>query len=401
MAARTLVPRQGPLLLAAALAVSMAYGVTLPVLPFMVERLIGGDARAVGWHTGFLTGVYTLGLLFFSPLWGAVSDRAGSRRTVAVGLAGAALSLLLLDRIRSLIWLYLARAAGGALSAAVLPAVLAYTAEQSRPSERPRRFARVASASTLGFLLGPVLGSWLAPMVLAPVAGMRVGGLIMLDSPFFPVALTCLLVATVLALLSPHGDRPGRTVAAAIQLAPRQRQVHCGLLLTFVTVFAITVAEVGITLLGKQMLSLNPSGIARFFLVCGALMILVQMFVFPVCMQRIALPALIAGSLLLAAAGLLLIPYSRSAMHMLAAFALVASGTAILVPALATLVSQSAGPAQGKAMGQQAAAANLAQALAAALTGSLFLLGSPAPFAAGAATAMAGFVMAKRLRLPA
>lgn len=376
----------------------MAYGVTLPVLPFMVERLTGYISRDVGWHTGLLTGIYTLGLLVFSPLWGAVSDRVGSRPTVTVGLVGAALSLLLLDLAPSLFWLYLARGLAGALSAAVLPAVLAYVAERSQPSERPRRFATVSSASTLGFLLGPVIGSWLSPMVLAPVARMRIGGLIMLDSPFFPVALACVLVATALALppaFDARRDDGSKTVAAPI--APNLRQVHSALVLTFVAVFTITVAEVGITLLGKQILFLDPSGIARFFLVCSGLMILVQMCVFPVCMRRVALPALIGSALLLAATGLLLIPYSRSATQMVLAFSLVSGGTAILIPALATSISESAGPLQGKAMGQQASAANLAQALAAALTGALFLVGSPAPFATGAATAAGGFILAKRL----
>lgn len=400
-ASATAVPRQFVVLLAAAVSVSMAYGVTLPVLPFMVERLTGWDARAVGWHTGLLTGIYTLGLLIFSPLWGAVSDRAGSRPTVTVGLVGAALSLLLLDRVASLFWLYVVRGLSGALAAAVLPAVLAYTATRSPRLERPRRFAAVSSASTLGFLLGPVIGSWLSPMVLAPVARMRVGGLIMLDSPFFPIALVCVIVATALALVPAiDADHPDGATAVATRLAPRLRQVHCGLFLTFVTVFAITVAEVGITLLGKQILFLNPGGIARFFLVCSGLMIMVQMCVFPMCMRRVALPALIAASLLLAAAGLLLIPYARSAMHMLLAFSLVSAGTAVLIPALATLISESAGLLQGRAMGQQAAAGNLAQALAAALTGALFLVGATAPFAAGATAAAAGFVMAKRLNRP-
>lgn len=376
----------------------MAYGVTLPVLPFMVERLTGRPPPDVGWHTGILTGIYTLGLLVFSPLWGAISDRIGCRPTVTVGLVGAALSLLLLERVPSLFWLYVVRGLAGALSAAVLPAVLAYAAKRSQPSERARRFATVSSASTLGFLLGPVVGSWLSPMVLAPVAEMRVGGSIMLDSPFFPVALACVIVAAALALLPAFdANRDDGTSPVAAPMAARLRQVHSALVPTFVAVFAITVAEVGITLLGKQVLLLGPSGIARFFLVCGGLMILVQMCVLPVCMRRIALPALIGSALLLAAMGLLLIPYSRSATQMLLAFSLVSGATAILIPALATSISESAGPLQGKAMGQQAAAANLAQALAAALTGTLFLAGLPAPFATGAATAAGGFILVKRL----
>lgn len=55
--------------------------------------------------------------------------------------------------------LYVARAASGVLSAAVLPCVLAYVAESSAPSERPRAFAFISSAMTLGFLVGPVAGS--------------------------------------------------------------------------------------------------------------------------------------------------------------------------------------------------------------------------------------------------
>lgn len=396
--AATVVSRRIGVLLAATLSVSMAYGVTLPVLPFMVERLTGWDARAVGWHTGFLTGIYTLGLLVFSAFWGVISDRLGSRPTVVIGLVGAALSLLLLDRVSSLFGLYVARGLSGALSAAVLPAVLAYTAERSRPAERPRRFAAVSSASTLGFLLGPVLGSWLSPMVLAPVAGMRFGGFIMLDSPFFSVALACVLVAAALSVLpASDGSYPDNIITMAAKSVPHVRQMHCGLLLTFVAVFAITVAEVGITLLGRQMFTLSPDGIARFFLLCSGLMIVMQLGVFPACMQRFTLPSLIALALLLAAVGLLLIPYSRSTMYMMLAFSLVSAGTAILIPALATLISEAAGPLQGKAMGQQTTAANLAQALAAALTGALFLVESPAPFAVAAAAAGGGALIAKRL----
>lgn len=388
-----------PILLAAALSVSMAYGVTLPILPFIIERTLDADAAAVAWHTGALTGLYTFTLFVLSSFWGAFSDRIGKRPVITIGLIGSSAGLLLLDSATTLPALYLARGVSGALSAAVLPAVLALVAEASQASERPRKFAIISSATTLGFLLGPILGSWLSPMVLAPLAGMRIAGFLMLDSPFFAVALTSLLITIPLIFLRAH-KKPYRANATIVRdslNAADQSGIILGLLLTGITVFGITIAEVGITLLGKEVLSLQPEGIVKFFLLCSVVMILVQIGVFPLCMQRFALPSLIAASLLVVSAGLVLIAFARSSESVMLAFALVSIGTAILIPALATLISEAAGPTQGKAMGRQASAANLGQALAASLTGALFLVTPGAPFLAGAAVAAFGLLLAYQL----
>lgn len=381
-------------LLMAALSVSMAYGVTLPVLPFVVERLVGTDQAAISRHTGTLTGVYTVALFVFSPIWGALSDRIGRRTIIAAGLAGSCISLLLLDFAGTLGMLYAARAASGVLSAAVLPCVLAYVAETSAPSQRPRAFASISSATTLGFLVGPVAGSWLSSMVLAPIEGMRIAGWLMADSPFFAVAMVNLLSAAALAALPAMrtGASPNPAAAGDVKGAVDRPRIYRGLVLTCMTVFCITVAEVGITLLGKQVLSLRPEGIARFFLLCSGVMIVVQICIFPICMRKLALPILILASFALSALGLALIGYAIASGSIMLAFALVSAGTALAIPALATLISGAAGPLQGKVMGQQASSANLGQALAASLTGMLFLAMPAAPFLAGAAVAAIGML---------
>ncbi len=391
-----------PILFAAALCVSAAYGVTLPVLPFLVERIMGADAAAVARHTGSLTGSYTFALFILSPFWGVLSDRFDRRSIIAFGLTGSALSLLLLDSATTMTTLYLARIASGILSAAVLPAVLAYVAVAFHESERPQKFAAIASASTLGFLLGPAIGSWLSPMVLAPLSGMRIASFLMFDSPFFAVALMNLFPALTIALLpglrnASQKDPTAKSETMKMQTAD-QTVIYCGLLLTCISTFTITVAEVGITLLGKQVLSLDPNGISRFFLICSIAMIVVQIGVFPACVRRIGAPRLVAAGMLLGVAGLALIPYAKTAAGTMMAFASVSIGTAILIPVLATLISKAAGTLQGKAMGQQASAANLGQALAASLTGFLFLMAPTAPFAVGAIAAMLGFLIAGKAK---
>lgn len=79
--------------------------------------------------------------------------------------------------------------------------------------------------------------------------------------------------------------------------------------------------------------------------------------------------------------------------------AFVALGTSIgvAIPVLATLISAAAGPAQGKEMGWQAAAANLGQAIAATATGALFAAWRPGPSALAAALRGAGAATAKLL----
>jgi MFS family permease len=371
------------ILLAAALSVSTAYGVTLPVLPFIVERAVGANAAVIARRTGTLTGIYTFALLIFSPLWGAVSDRIDRRSIIAIGLIGSGISLLLLDFATTLSTLYVARGSSGALSA----------------PDRPRKFAVIASATTFGFLLGPAIGSWLSPMVLAPLSVMRIAGFLMSDSPFFALALANLLSAAALLFLPALAECQSASLAVAGD-KPKpvdQPRIYFGLLLTCIAVFGITVAEVGITLLGKQVLSLRPEGIARFFPVCGVVMIAVQIAVFPICMRKFALPSLIAFSMTVVAAGLGLIPYARAVVSILLAFAFVSAGTALLIPALATLISNAAGPLQGKAMGQQVSSANLGQALAASLTGLLFIATPAAPFVVSAILAGAGTLIAGRM----
>ena len=70
--------------------VSMGYGIVLPLLPYLIERLLGtvSDAAQVSRSTGLLTSLYTLSLFLFAPAWGRMSDRYGRRPILLIGLFG-------------------------------------------------------------------------------------------------------------------------------------------------------------------------------------------------------------------------------------------------------------------------------------------------------------------------
>src|SRR5262245_48688453 len=63
----------------------VGFGMIIPVLPFYAERLGVTPSWVI-----FITGLYSLGQLIGSPLWGAASDRLGRRPILLATLAANA-----------------------------------------------------------------------------------------------------------------------------------------------------------------------------------------------------------------------------------------------------------------------------------------------------------------------
>jgi MFS family permease len=370
-------------LLAAGMAVSMAYGVTLPLLPGLVERTGAGSAADVDSHTGWITGVYTFGLFVFAPAWGALADRVDRRWVIAAGLVGSSAALWALTFPFGMRGLYAVRAVAGLTSAAVLPAVFAYVVTASAPSRLQRRFAWIASATALGFLLGPALGDVLVGPVRASVGG----GAALSSLPLDVVA-----IAGLLAAVGVLGLPPNRAIAPSpgSALSGDERRIVRSLLLTAIVVLAITVAEVGVTLAARRAPATGVLPVSAYFALCSGVMIAVQFWALPRLERRLGEPRLVVGALAVLSAGLGLLALSNGGFVTAAAFVLAAAGIGVLIPSLAVRISSAAGARQGWAMGRQAAAANLGQAVGAAATGSLFALAPPLPFLiAGGLTALA------------
>ena len=140
--------------------VSLGYGVVLPLLPYLIERLVGATVvpAQVSRHTGLLTGVYTLALFLFAPVWGWASDRLGRRNVLLVGLFGFATSMAVFAFVESLTAVYAERFLSGLFAAAVTPVVAAAVGDFAAADQtRARRLAFVSMAGIAGFLLGPML----------------------------------------------------------------------------------------------------------------------------------------------------------------------------------------------------------------------------------------------------
>ena len=148
-------------LMLAVFTVSIGYGVVLPLLPYLIERLLGAgvESAQISRHTGLLTAVYTLALFLFAPMWGRLSDRRGPRGVLLVGLLGFGVTMLVFSFVESLPAVYAERFLSGMFAAAVTPgAAAAITDFATTEQRRTRRLAFVSIAGGAGFLLGPMLG---------------------------------------------------------------------------------------------------------------------------------------------------------------------------------------------------------------------------------------------------
>lgn len=389
-------------LLSAVFTASAGFGVLLPVLPQLVERLLGAGAEAaqVSRHAGLLTAAYSFALFIFAPAWGWLSDRRGRRGVLLTGLLGLAASMLGFLLADSLAALYAERFVSGMFASALTPVAAAAISElPGTDHERARRLAFVSMAGIAGFLLGPMLGGIIA-RVLADFVAERAGAAAM------PLAAAALLVAIAVAFAVPGGPG-GRRSVSGISTARRDksrrlvpaRPMPALLVLAFIVAAGIGVFDIGLALRGRQELALTPLQVALMFAACGLVMLLMQSIVFSRWVRPQATRWLIAPALTVLAAGLFLLPRASDLPLTLAVIGGVAASAGILQPILTYWISAKAGSAQGWELGKQAAAVSLGVTLGSAAGGLLFdVPGIPgASFALTAGLAVLGALLSLRL----
>jgi MFS family permease len=384
-------------LMLAVFTVSIGFGVALPLLPYLIERLLGAGVGAaqVSRHTGLLTAVYTLSLFLFAPMWGRLSDRRGPRGVLLIGLLGFGTTMLIFSFVESLTVVYAERFLSGMFAAAVTPVAAAviggFTTTEQR---RARRLAFLSMAGITGFLLGPMLGVSVTRFAADLFTFAIPAGSVAI--PLAATALLAFLVAPAVAFAVPSGEgheRSQKTTGASIDktawLVPKL------LILTFIVSAGIGVFEVGLALRGKQELGLTSHHIALMFTECSLVMLLMQAIVFSPWFKPDKTRWLIAPALAVLAAGLFLVPRASGFTLMLVVIGAVATSAGILSPILTYWISNKAGSAQGWELGKQTAAASLGATMGSVAGGLLFNVTAlpGASFVLTAALVVLGFLL--------
>lgn len=130
----------------------LGFGIVIPILPILVERL-GGDVFLVG----VIIAIFSLLQFIFSPIIGRLSDKYGRRPLLIATAFINSLSYLLIFFYQSLLLLFIARIIAG-IGSANISVAQAYIADTSKSHERTKKMALIGAAFGLGFTFGPLIG---------------------------------------------------------------------------------------------------------------------------------------------------------------------------------------------------------------------------------------------------
>ena len=377
---------------------STGFGLTLPALPFFVERLALGPAATpdqVALHIGALTSAYALSQVLLGPLFGMGSDRWGRKPFLVLGLLGFAASQALFGLATSLPVLYAMRVLAGASSSALLTAGSAAIIDLVPEGEQLRAMARRGMAVGLGVVVGPAFSGLLSR---GDMHGHRMLGSMMLDGFTVPfLAAGAVAMAGVPLVAFGFRSRLHRPVITAVAEGSHARIADI-LVLTMVAQAALSAFEATFPLYGQASLSLDLNRIGWGFVVCGGVMAMSQGPLIGLLEGRLSPSRQVALAFSFLAAGLSWLAFSRSLLGALGSIGVLAAGMAILTPNLAAAVAARRPSEPGASLGLQNTALGVGQVVGPLIGTALFTLAPPLPFlaTAGVAASVSALLWAAR-----
>ncbi|MDB5131121.1 MAG: tetA 2 [Mucilaginibacter sp.] len=135
----------------------MGFGIIIPVLPQLIQRLIHGSISEAAIYAGWMAFAYAGMQFLFSPVIGNLSDKFGRRPVLLSSLLGFGIDYLFLAFAPTIGWLFIGRVIAG-ITGASFTTASAYIADISTPEKRAANFGLVGVAFGIGFIIGPVIG---------------------------------------------------------------------------------------------------------------------------------------------------------------------------------------------------------------------------------------------------
>lgn len=357
-------------------------GIIIPVLPSYLEKF-----GAAGEVLGFLIAVFAFAQFLFSPIAGDLSDRHGRKLFIIGGLIVYGISQILFG-IATEIWiLFIARFLSGVGAAFIMPPVMAYVADITTIEERGKGMGMIGAAISLGFMIGPGLGGFLAKVDL--------------HFPFFAAGFVALGAAVLSFIVLPNikpqiQEAVKQSRDNIIQQLVRSVKTPYFILLIVVFTFNFGIANFQATLsmFLTHKFNYTPTDIAIVITVGGFLGVILQMFIINNLFKRFGEMKVILVNLIVAALSMLLMIYVGGFFIILAVATLFQVAAVFIRPAANTLISKFAGADQGFAAGMNNAYMSLGNMIGPALAGVLLEWKMPSPFILGCIILLGCFALA-------
>jgi MFS family permease len=367
----------------------LGFAIVLPLLPYYALKLAASPEMI-----GAITASYSVAQLMAAPLWGAVSDRYGRRPALLAGLLASAVAFAIFgfaDSIWLLFFMRIIQGAGGGTTGVAQ----AYVADTVAPEHRAQALGWLSSATAVGFMLGPVLGSFATSW--GPAApGLMASGLCLLNVAFawkwLPESKPPRGADEV------HTPRPiwhatWQVIRHPGGPVPRLTWIYAAGMLGFSAMTSVLALyldlEFGVT----------EKTIGWVFFYVATLSLVMRSILLGPIVRKIGEAGAIRVGTVLLALGLFLYPVSHTVWVLALFMALVPIGTALLFPATTALMSHVTERSRlGETMGAAQTFAGVARVLAPLMATSAFQrFGSPAPFYLAGVIVMLVGVLAFRL----
>lgn len=353
----------------------LGFMMVLPLLPFYALKL-----HATPEVVGLMIASFSIAQLIASPIWGRVSDRYGRRPALMIGLFASAVAYALFGIADAMWLLFLSRVVQGA-GGGTTGVAQAYVSDTVPREHRARALGWLSAATSAGVMIGPAIGA------LAAHFGREAPG-------FFAAGLCfCNVIAAWMWLPE---SRPAEVRGQVIKRKPvwhaawtvlknRGGRAERLIWIYGVGMLAFSLYTSVLALWLGARFGVNETTIGYFFAYSGVLALVMRSLLLGPVVERVGeLGALRTGTVLLAV-GLFLYPFVPTLWILALVIPLVPVGTALMFPAVTSLLSHNTEPSElGTTMGVAQTFAGIARVVAPIVgTAAFQQLGTGSPFILG------------------
>ncbi|TZF87658.1 TCR/Tet family MFS transporter [Cognatilysobacter lacus] len=249
----------------------LSFGLIIPVLPHLVQKLNGGDIEHAAYWVGLFSMVFAAVQFLSSPIQGALSDRFGRRPVILISCLGLGLDFVFMALAPTLAWLMVGRIIS-AIASASFTTANAYIADITAPEQRGKAFGMIGAAFGLGFIIGPILGGELS--------------VIDLRMPFWGAACLSLLNFCYGLFVLPESLAPGNRAPrfdwtqarpfASLAVIKRYPQITDLIVIVLLAASTHYVYQSTFVLYGDVRYGWGPQGVSYVLAVVGVLSVIVN-----------------------------------------------------------------------------------------------------------------------------
>lgn len=350
-----------------------SFGIVIPILPAYLASINQGGTAA-----GLMIAIFAGAQLVFSPVAGKWADQYGRRKMIIYGLILLTTSMFIFYGFNSIWMLYVSRVIGGIGAALLVPAIFAYVADITTLEQRAKGYSFVSAAMSLGVVVGPGIGGFLAEYGLK--MPFLISALVSLVAVFFSIAvLKESRSEEQMATMQIADEEPMvKKIARSVKMP-----YFVPLIITLVMSFGLMSYESVLGLFVDHQFNATPKDIAIMITTTGVISVIVQLFIVDRLVTKFGEGTILNIFIALAAAGFLLSLFAASYVFFFGVTLIIFLATSILRPVLNTLISKLAGNEQGFAMGMNNMYMSIGNVLGPTIAGILYDVDMTYPFILG------------------